>query len=122
KLLIFPAPSMVDTPNWEKLMALVTGGSTLLVTGPFDNDRYLMPAGRSSALGIVGSATAVGTEEHLMIDGKEFRIGFRGGKLQKVEKFVVDGTAAPSVVVLPAGKGTIVWSPLPVESGDSVEA
>jgi hypothetical protein len=121
-LLIFPSPAMIDAACWEKLMAFVAAGSTLLITGPFDNDRYLMPSRRSEALGVKGTAVTVGAEEHIIIDGKEYRVGFRGGKMQKIEKFVVEGTATSAVLTIAAGKGTVLWSPLPVECGDSIEA
>jgi hypothetical protein len=122
RLLVFPAPSMIDSRAWEKLMALVNAGSTLLVTGPIDHDRHLMPAGRSTALGVAGAAKTVGAEEHLVIDGKEFRVGFRGGRMQKVEKFVFEDEMVPAVRTIPAGKGSVIWSPVSVESGDSIEA
>jgi hypothetical protein len=121
-LLIFPSPSMIDAACWEKLMAMVDAGSTLLISGPIDYDRYLMPAGRSAALGVDGTTAAVRAEEHLLIDGKEHRVGFRGGKIQRLEKFVVEGAVAPSVLTIPSGKGSVIWSPVPVECSDSIEA
>lgn len=121
KLLIFPSPAAIDRPAWEKLLDLVKAGSTLLVTGPIDHDRYLMNAGRSAALGIDGENSTVGTEEHLTFDGKEYRVGFRGDRLQKVEKFVAAGDATPAVRILPSGRGRIIWAPLPVEAGDAIE-
>ena len=122
RLLIFPSPSVIDRDAWDRLIALVQSGSTLLVTGPIDQDRYLLPVGRSAALGIRGTTVGVGAEEHLTIDGREYRLGYRGEKMQRIEKFVADGEAAASLFVVPSGKGSIIWSPLLVEVSDSMEA
>ncbi len=122
RLMILPSPSMIDREAWEHLTSLVRGGSTLLVTGPIDLDRYLMSAGRTGSLGIRGSTVTVGAEEHLTIDGREYRLGFRGHKLQKIEKFVVEDQASPEVVVVPSGKGAFILCPLPVELSDSMDA
>ncbi|HLF15483.1 MAG TPA: cellulase family glycosylhydrolase, partial [Bacteroidota bacterium] len=122
RLLIFPSPSVIDREAWEKLTALVQAGTMLLITGAIDWDRYLMPAARSASLGVSGTSVTVGAEEHITVDGREYRLGFRGNKMQKVEKFVVDGQASPEVLLLPSGKGAFIWSPLPVEVSDSMEA
>jgi hypothetical protein len=122
KLMVFPSPAMIDRGAWDNLTALVGAGATLLVTGPVDDDRYLIPAGRSASLGIHGSTVTVGAEEHLTIDGREYRLGFRGDRMQRVEKFVADGGGPAQVFVIPSGKGAFIWSPLPVELSDSMEA
>ncbi len=122
RLMILPAPSMIDRDAWEKLSAMVRAGATLLVTGPIDSDRYLMPTGRSASLGIRGSSVTVGAEEHVVIGGREFRLGFRGYKMQRIEKYVVDGQSSPEPVTVPSGKGAIILCPLPVELSDSMDA
>ncbi len=122
RLILFPSPSVIDRDAWETLLTLVRGGSTLLVTGPIDYDPYLMPVARSAALGIAGSTTGVGAGEHLRIGEREYRLGFRGEKMQRIEKFVPSGVGAAAPFVVPAGKGRVIWSPLPVEVSDSLEA
>ena len=122
KLLIYPSPSVIVRAAWEKLLAFGRGGATLLVAGAIATGRYLMPAGRSAGLGVAGQTLPVGTEEHVTIDGREFRVGFRGGKLARIEKFVgADGTP-PAPRVIPVGTGKVIWCPVAIESGDSVEA
>ncbi len=122
RLLVFPSPSLIERDAWERLLTLVRSGSTLLVTGPIDHDPYLMPVARSTALGIGGTTAAVGAEEHLRIGGREYRLGYRGEKMQRIEKFVPDGVEPNAPFEVPVGKGSVIWSPLPVEVSDSVGA
>jgi hypothetical protein len=122
RLLIFPSPGVIDREAWTKLSALVSAGSTLLVTGPIDDDRFLIPAGRSAALGVDGETVPVGAEEHLTIDGREYRLGYRGDRMQRLRKFVPGGTSKPELLALERGSGRVIWAPHPVELSDSMEA
>ncbi len=121
-LLVLPSPVIFDRQAWSRLMTLVKGGSTLLVSGPFDRDRYYLPGGRMAVFGLSPSVEPVGTEEFLSIDGKEFRLGFRGDKMQRIEKGSSRHGEVPSVEDIPLGAGRIVYSPVPVELSDSPEA
>jgi hypothetical protein len=58
---------------------------------------------------VVGATTAV-------------RVPFRGAKLERIERAVVEGAAQARVQVIRRGKGQIVWCPLPVELSDDDRA
>jgi len=88
------------------------------VTGPFDRDEYERPVDRSRALGVPAAARPVAPEEELAIAGQPLRVPFRGGKLERVEKAVFADGEPGAVKVIPHGKGTVVWSPVPVELSD----
>jgi len=61
-------------------------------------------------------------EKHLLIDGKPFRLGFRGDKLERVDTASVRGEATATLHRVTRGHGVILWLPLPVELSDSAEA
>ena len=122
RLILLPSPRVLRQDSWEALLAAVSHGSRLLVTGPFDRDEYERPVERSRALGVGAATRPVAPEEELTIDGRPVRASFRGGKLEKVEK-VVFGEGDPGAVnVVPRGKGAVLWSPLPVELSDDADA
>ena len=122
KLVVVPSPRILTAEAWARLMEWVEEGSILLVSGVIDEDEHWLPAARSAALGVASSIAPVAAEESLSIGGKTARLSFRGEKIQRVEKAVVAGQTAAQVVVAAKGKGAVVWSPLPVELSDSVEA
>jgi hypothetical protein len=127
KLIVAPSLRAIREEGWQKLLQLVEAGSTLLVTGIFDADEHFLPAGRGAALGLTLSSRPVSQEEFLSINGKEYRLSYRGDKMQRLEVALADGVS-PSpegthqLQVIPRGKGKILWSPLPVELSDPPQA
>jgi hypothetical protein len=103
-------------------MEMVKQGSTLLVSGPIDTDDHWMAAARSQSLGVTASTTPVAQEEALMIAAAEYRLGYREDKLQRLDKAVIEGNSPAKVLLIHVGKGTVLWSPLPVELAEDVEA
>jgi hypothetical protein len=61
----------------------------------------------------------VAEEEDIAIGGIVFGASYRGEKMHKIQKAVTDTRA--SVRTVQSGKGTILWSTLPLELSDSVE-
>ncbi len=123
RLLVLPSPRMLTESAWTALLAAVETGSTLLVTGPIDRDEYERPVARLESLGIHATTRPVAPENRLRMDATtEIRVPFRGGKLERVERAIVDGGAPARVEVLRRGKGRIIWCPLPVELSDDDRA
>jgi hypothetical protein len=118
KMIVLPSPRLFRQPSWDALLAAVSRGATLLVTGAFDRDEYERPVDRSRALGVPAAARPVAPEEELTIAGQPLRVPFRGGKLERVETAVLAEGEPGTVKVIPLGKGAIVWSPVPVELSD----
>ncbi len=121
KLIVLPSPRTLNDLAWEKALSLVEKGSTLLITGIIDTDDHWLPVNRLKQLGLSADNKPVAEEEFLMIDGREYQVSYRGDKIQRLEKAVVDEDDPLEVMTMPRGKGMIFWSPLPVEVSDSVE-
>ncbi len=127
KLIIVPAMRAFRESAWQTLLGLVDGGSTLLVTGIFDADEHFLPTDRGKTLGFTLSARPVAQEEFLAINGKEYRLSYRGDKIQRLETAIIQGVSPSAdgvhqIQVIPRGKGRIIWSPLPVELSDPPQA
>jgi len=93
----------------------------------FDADEHFLPTGRGAALGLTLSSRPVSQEEFLSFNGKEYRLSYRGDKIQRLEVALVQGVSPSpegthSLQVIPRGKGKILWSPLPVELSDPPQA
>jgi hypothetical protein len=115
KLIVVPSPRTLNADAWVKLLVLAESGSTVLVTGPIDRDDHWLVTERLAALGVTATTAPVMPEESLRAGGKLLRLGYRGDKPQRLEKGVVEGAAEPGLVVIQRGRGSILWSPLPVE-------
>jgi hypothetical protein len=125
KAIIAPSPVVIGDRAWTALLAAVERGATLVLTGPLERDEYWRPAARLARLGLESTIAPVASSEPIDIGGQVFNAGFRGDKLEKVEKAVATGAAttqAASIVTARHGKGTVIWSPLPLELAESVES
>jgi hypothetical protein len=120
ELVVSPAPRLMSEAAWQRLLGLAEDGATLLVTGPIDSDEHWRPVQRLQALGIDAAIRPVAQEEVLQLDDATLRLSFRGPKIQRLEKAVLPDSAA-KVVELSVGRGTLLWSPLPVELAWQVE-
>ncbi len=121
KLIIVPAPRALHQKAWEALMKMVDTGSTLVVSGVVDADEHWLTIPRMKELGVEVSVRPIAQEERLSIEGTEYRVSYRGDKLQRIEKAIVDRATIPSVMTLPHGKASILWSPLPLEVSDLID-
>ncbi|MFI5252524.1 MAG: cellulase family glycosylhydrolase [Bacteroidota bacterium] len=122
KLILLPSPRIFNQKSWDILFKKVSAGSTLLITGPFDADEHWLPTNRTKKIGIDSSIEPVMNQESLYIDNVHHIVNYRGDKLQRIEKAVIDETGDSKVITMQHGKGAIVWSPLPVEVSDSPDA
>jgi hypothetical protein len=122
RLLVLPSPRILTSAAWDALLAAAEQGSTVLVTGPFDRDEYERSVARSTGLGVAAATRPVAPEQWLSVDGVEVAAPFRGSKLERVERAVVEGADRATVRVIARGKGRILWCPLPVELSDDERA
>ena len=121
KLIVVPAPRAFQQKAWETLLKLVDAGSTLVFSGVIEADEHWLAVPRMNELGVEVSVGPIAQEERLSIEGTEYRVSYRGDKLQRIEKAIVDRMKIPSVMTLPHGKGSILWSPLPLEVSDLID-
>lgn len=121
KLVVVPAARTLSEGAWNALLGMADAGATVLMTGSVDRDDHWLPADRMAVLGAKTASKPVMPEETMRIGGKEFRLSYRGDKGQRVEKSVMEGGGPASVAAFPRGRGTILWSPLPVELAEQIE-
>ena len=123
RLLVLPSPRILTESAWAALLQAVEAGSTLLVTGPIDCDEYERPIGRLAGLGLRTITRPVAPESELRVGAATaIRVPFRDGKLERLERAVVENGAPARVEVIRHGRGNIVWCPLPVELSDDEAA
>ena len=119
QLLILPSPGVLTDGAWSQIVELVENGAALLLTGTIDANEHWLERPRLKQLGIDCSTRPVTQEESLIIGRKEYRLSYRGEKLQRIEKSVVKEGETPAISIVRRGKGKIFWSPLPVEISDT---
>ncbi len=122
RLIVVPSPRVLADEAWNALAASAGQGSTVLITGILDDDAYWTASERLKQLGLGAARRPVMQWETLVLDGRTYRLGYRDQKIQRLERAVVNGRTDGSVIVLPRGKGRILWCPLPVELSDNTEA
>jgi hypothetical protein len=71
-------------------------------------------------LGLLPDTVPVSSEERVMIDGVNYRARYRGERNQKILKSA-DPEGAGGVLSVTSGKGSFLWSPLPLELSDDHE-
>lgn len=118
RLIILPSPRVLNEQAWIALLKIVEKGSSLLLTGVIDADEYWIDQPRIEKFGIEAMTRPVTQAEFLAIESSDYRLSYRGDKIQRVEKAVIGQSSRPSVMTLQHGKGRILWSPLPVELSD----
>jgi hypothetical protein len=121
KLILLPSPMGLDPHAWDTLIDHVNAGATLLVTGSFDGDPHLHPAGRVKALGIDARDLALILREHRAeFPWGEERLAFSGEKTTTLTRAELPDHA--DWLEKPIGKGRILFTPLPLELNDNLRA
>jgi hypothetical protein len=116
KLAILPCPRILTRKAWSQLRAWMEQGTTLLVTGPFDEDEHWMPTGRMLELGLPSGARPVMPTEWVAGDSGATHLSFRGEKLHRIETAVDDQPGGGAGYRLfPVGKGRAIWVAAPME-------
>lgn len=120
RLVILPSPGMLTRTAWSHIRRMADAGSTVVITGGFDDDEYGIPTGRMRDLGLPPETVPVASEEIITIDGVNHRARYRGERNQKILKSAA-GESAGRVLRVSSGKGSFLWSPLPLELSDDQE-
>lgn len=121
KLILLPSPLGLSETAWTAIETRVRAGATLLVTGPFDADAHMHATDRAKLLGLNYQTVALGLREEKMNwpDGDDV-FSYAGKKttmLMRAE--LADGSAWKEISL---GSGRILFSALPLELSDNVEA
>ena len=121
KLIILPSPYVLTAEAWDAIVAKVKAGSILLVSGPFDEDAHFHPTGRQDAVGLpYNDVPLLLHENHTEWAGGTFSLAYSGMKITVLNRAVLaNGKSWEEVSV---GKGKILFSPLPLELNDNLQA
>jgi hypothetical protein len=121
KLIIIPAPFELTAKAWQAVVDRVKAGSTVVISGRFDEDAHFHATGRQSDVGLnyePGPLTA--RENIIKWPEGEARLSYSGEKTTYLDRaFMSDGT---NLSVKALGQGKIIFSALPLELNDNLEA
>jgi len=121
KLIIVPSAFALAEPAWQAILAKVEAGTTLLVTGRFDEDSHFHATGRERQIGLDYTAgPLLAREEVLKWPSGEARLTFAGDTTTNFSRTFLPGSA--TWAEKPIGKGHILFTPLPIELNDNLQA
>ena len=121
KLILLPSPWTLNEQAWQAILARVREGTTLLVTGAFDNDEHFHSAGRASQLGLDLHTGLLNRRENLITwPGGQALASFSGEKTTFLEQtlFPHDQTVLEKTL----GQGRILLVSLPLELNDNLKS
>lgn len=118
KLIVVPSVNSFNQEAWKNLLKLVEKGSTLAISGYFDDDEYLISQNRLKDFGLNGNYSPVPVSPNELFEG--FYTHFGGEKIQQVRKADVEQSDKIKNFLY-KGKN-VFWSPVPLEIGDSLQA
>lgn len=119
KLIIVPSPGVLTQNCWDALLAASRRGATVAISGVIDADDHGLPVERSRLFNAAAAIEPVAQSEDVVIGAQNFTIRFEGEKIQRIDKPVF---AENRILLQPYGLGRFIWSPLPLELGDSMSA
>jgi hypothetical protein len=117
KLIVVPSPRVLTQKCWESLVAEAERGATIAISGPFYEDEHWLPVREFAQTYL--TVEPVGQSESINIGGQKHTVRYESEKMQRIEKVVF---ARDVPLVVRQGSGSIVWSHLPLELGDSMTA
>jgi len=122
-LAVVPSPRLLTREGWARLRAWAEQGSTVLVTGPFDEDEHGLPTGRMAELGLPDRVRPVMAAEFIPAPFGLIEARYRGEQLQRVECASLEGAAKPEPFRdVTVGRGRVLWTAAPVELAEGWEA
>ncbi len=121
KLILLPSPFGLTESAWQAIEERVKAGSVLLVTGPFNGDAHLHDTGRQDAIGIPYQTEALTIrDESIHFPGGDENLSFAGNKTTVLSRALLPG--GEDWIEKPMGSGKILFSALPLELNDNLEA
>ena len=121
KLILLPSPFGLTESAWQAIEEHVKSGATLLVTGPFNADAHLHATGRQDAVGLPYVTGPLTLRDHAAhFPWGEQELTFSGTKTTTLSRAVMPN--GEDWIEKPLGKGRILFSPLPLELNDNLDA
>lgn len=120
KLIIIPSPVVIAEKSWVALVERIARGATVAMSGALDIDA--LPGSKFSTLPMKNIPVA--ESEVITIGAQDYRVRYEGEKMQRLEKAVDRSSSGQPAQPfnVPYDTGRLVWSPLPLELGDSMAA
>jgi hypothetical protein len=124
KLIIVPSPRVLTLKCYEMLKAEAERGAVIAISGPITKNAYGIPTGPRPDYLFYTRVRPVAPSEYITFNGREYLVRYEGEKLQRLEKAWLAPPENPPVSphIGVSGAGKFVWSPLPLELGDSMPA
>jgi hypothetical protein len=124
KMIIGPAPRLLTEKCWQALVAHAARGVTVVISGVLDADEHWqsVAARYKEILGLTADTAPVAESESILIGNREHLVRYEGEKIQRIEKALANVKGPVRVMVQPHGAGRFVWSPLPLEAANSMDA
>lgn len=121
KLMILPAPWVLSQPAWERLLAKVSDGAVLLVSGRIDLDEHFQPRERAQELGIGYQPGALLTRENpIEWAGQRAWLSYAGDKCTLLDRGFLP--AGQTYAEKALGKGKVLYFALPLELNENLAA
>ncbi len=121
KLIIIPAPWVLNQDAWDLLIGKVKAGATLLISGRIDADEHWVSVPKRTQDWNVNysSADLTTREAELKWPGGTMRLSYSGDKTTYAERGVLaDGRTFADISL---GKGRILYFSLPLELADQLD-
>lgn len=124
KLVILPAAQAITDDGWNKLLAYVSGGGCLLITGPLEYNEYWEKVDRMAALGVNATTQPIVVRESaLRLPGAQAAIPISyPSAIQTAPLDTMRFADGASVQTVHHGSGTILWAADPVEFAEGYDA
>jgi hypothetical protein len=121
QLIVMPSPVISTTAAGEALRELTEKGSFVLTSGPGQYDQHWLPKNELAINYLPSTLRPLNQEEVLKIDNIEYRLSFRGEKIQRLQKIAIQGQDYSRPEVVSIGKGKRLNPFVPVELADNIE-
>ena len=121
RLIILPSAYGLTDDAWSRIEARVRDGAVLLVSGPFAGDAHLHPTHRAADVGIPYETAPLELREQIFRwPGKPLALTYGGMKTTVLSQAELPDHQ--DWVEQPLGKGKILFSALPLELNDRLDA
>ncbi len=121
RLIIVPAPWILNQDAWNLLMSKVKAGATLLISGRIDADEHWLPVPERTQNWNVDYASAALTTREAVVKwpGGSAHLSYSTDRTTYAERGVLGGEQ--TFLDLPLGKGRILYFALPLELADQLD-
>ncbi|HWF92855.1 MAG TPA: alpha-amylase family protein [Terriglobales bacterium] len=121
KLILLPSAYGLSDAAWSAIEARVRDGAVLLISGPFSDDPHLHPTDRAARVGLdYEDAPLLLREQSFHWTGGTLSLSYRGMKTTVLSRALLPDEKEWKELTL--GKGKILFSVLPLELNDRLDA